>query len=64
MSNLLAYLFIKFWIWLDSSESNLSPMIKIAITGGALAVVSKIGKELGTQIWELVSSVFCNNVCN
>ena len=44
VSNFLAYLFIKFWVWLDNSESNLSPMIKIAITGGAIAVVSKVGK--------------------
>ena len=58
VANLLAYLFIKFWIWLDSSESNLSPMIKIAITGGALAVVSKVGKELGTQIWNWCHQYF------
>ena len=58
ISNMLAYLFIKFWIWLDSSESNLSPMIKIAITGGALAIVSRAGKEIGTQIWNWCHQYF------
>ena len=58
VSNFLAYLFIKFWVWLDNSESNLSPMIKIAITGGAIAVVSKVGKELGTQIWNWCHQYF------
>ena len=43
---------------MDSSESNLSPMIKIAITGGALAIVSRAGKEIGTQIWNWCHQYF------
>ncbi len=49
--NLLSYLLIKGWIWLDKSDSPLTPMMRIAITGGVVAVLSKLGKESSRQVW-------------
>lgn len=49
--NLLAYLLIKGWIWLDNSDSNLTPMMRIAITGGVVAMLSKLGRESYRQMW-------------
>ncbi len=49
--NLLSYLLIKGWIWLDNSNSSLTPMMRIAITGGVVAVLSKLGKETYKQMW-------------
>lgn len=49
--NLLSYLLIKGWIWLDNSDSNITPMMRIAITGGVVAVLSKVGRESYKQMW-------------
>ena len=49
--NLLSYLLIKGWIWLDQSDSELTPMMRIAITGGVVAVLSKFGRETSRQLW-------------